>query len=87
MDQDSDRMRWFRARSPRDVGTAIRSLRGDRKLTQFELGDEANLSRSTVQRIERGSEVGLGAVMSAVAELGYEFVIVPRGARVEVHDP
>lgn len=77
-------IRWFRARSRRDFGAAVADARKDAKLTQFELADRTGLSRSTIQRLERGADISLGAALTALAELGHEAVIIPRRSRVHV---
>lgn len=77
-------MRWFCARSRRDFGAAVADARKDAKLTQFDLAERTGLSRSTIQRLERGDDVALGAALTALAELGHEAVIVPRRSRVHV---
>ncbi|MFN6378927.1 MAG: helix-turn-helix transcriptional regulator [Flavobacteriales bacterium] len=37
-----------------EIGTLIRKMRTNRKLTQEELANQLNLSRITIQNIERG---------------------------------
>ncbi len=86
MDGSVSRQPWYRARSARSLGQAIRSVRRDHQTTQIELSDAARISRATVQRMEGGSDVGLSAALAAIAELGYEVVVVPRGASIEVHE-
>lgn len=75
---------WYRARSPRDLGGALRSARASRSMTQAQFADLAALSRSTVQRLEHGSDVAISAVLIAVNELGYEVILVPQGSRIEI---
>ncbi|MGY6497888.1 MAG: helix-turn-helix domain-containing protein [Microcella sp.] len=79
-------MRWFRARSRRDFGGAVADARKDAKLTQFDLAERTGLSRSTVQRLEGGEDVSLEAALTALAELGFEAIIVPRRSRVQVSE-
>ena len=38
-----------------DIGTLIKKMRANRKLTQGELAKRLNLSRITIQNIERGN--------------------------------
>jgi transcriptional regulator with XRE-family HTH domain len=75
---------WYRARSARDLGGALRNARRARSLTQAAFAEDAALSRSTVQRIEHGADVATSAVLSAVNELGYEMILVPQGSRIEI---
>lgn len=75
---------WYRARSARDTGRAIRDIRKAHGLTQQDLADQSTISRSTVQRMERSGDVALAAAIAALGELGYEMVLVPRGSSVEV---
>lgn len=75
---------WYRARSRRDLGSAMRSARKREGVTQIELAERLNISRSTVQRLEHGDDVSVEAVLSSIAELGLEAIIVPKGAHVIV---
>lgn len=75
---------WYRARSRRDLGSAMRSARKREGVTQIELAERLNISRSTVQRLEHGEDVSVEAVLSSIAELGLEAIIVPKGAHVIV---
>ena len=75
---------WFRARSRQDIGAAVREARKLDGANQIEFADRAGISRSTVQRLERGDDVSVAALMLALAELGLEAVIVPRGAQLTV---
>jgi transcriptional regulator with XRE-family HTH domain len=75
---------WYRTRSARDLGSALRSARMARSVTQAQFADLAALSRSTVQRLEHGSDVAISAVLTAVNEVGYEVILVPQGSRIEI---
>ena len=75
---------WYRARSRRDLGSAMRSARKREGVTQIELAERLNISRSTVQRLEHGDDVSVEAALSSIAELGLEAIIVPKGAHVIV---
>jgi HTH-type transcriptional regulator/antitoxin HipB len=75
---------WFRARSAGALGTAIQRARQTAALSQDELADRAGTSRPTLSRLERGASVASSTVLDAAAACGYEFVLVPRGARVTV---
>lgn len=75
---------WYRARSRDDIGSAVRKARKRQSANQVDLADRAGVSRSTVQRLERGDDVSVDALLSTLAELGLEAILVPRGARVTV---
>lgn len=75
---------WHRGRSRPDIGSAVREARKRAGLTQVELADQLPISRTTLQRIERGDDSSLQALLSTTAELGMEIILVPRGAEVFV---
>ncbi|BBO89546.1 helix-turn-helix domain-containing protein [Desulfosarcina ovata] len=53
------------------LGSLIREARTERKLTAQELADRAGISRSMLQRIEKGNlKCEIGAVFEAAAVLG-----------------
>jgi transcriptional regulator with XRE-family HTH domain len=56
----------------RQVGSALRAVRGKRRLTQAEVAQRAGTSQSTVCRLERGSieSVGLGTARRIAAAIG-----------------
>ena len=76
--------RFYRARTGRALADAVRGARGSRGLTQTELAEAIGSSRPTVSRIERGVPVAVDTVMAALAECGYEIVVVPRGSVITV---
>ncbi|WP_187264870.1 helix-turn-helix domain-containing protein [Homoserinibacter sp. GY 40078] len=76
--------RWYRARAPKDLGRAIKSIRRAATVTQFQLADETTISRSTIQRLEQGADVSLATAITVLGELGYELIVVPRGAELGV---
>jgi len=75
---------WYRARSRDDIGSAVRKARKREGANQVDLADRVGVSRSTVQRLERGDDVSVDSLLSTLAELGLEAILVPRGARVTV---
>lgn len=75
---------WYRARSRTDIGSAVRKARQRRGANQFDFAARAGLSRSTLQRLERGDDVSLDALLAVLAELGLEAILVPRGAQLTV---
>ena len=82
--ENVSRRRWYRARAAQDLGRAIRSIRRAAAITQFQLADETAISRSTIQRLEHGAEVSLATAITVLGDLGYEIIVVPRGAALEV---
>lgn len=76
--------RFFRARSSTALAAALRGVRDARGLSQSELAHAIGSSRPTVSRMERGAPVATDTVLAALAECGYEVVIVPRGSAVTV---
>lgn len=78
---------WFRARRRSDLGEAVQTIRQASSQNQSELADLTRTSRSTISRLERGGGVALSVAMNAIADLGYEIVIVPKGAKVTVESP
>ena len=58
-----------------DIGTKIKMLRKEQKLTQQQLAELAGLSRVTLGKIERGElgSVSLKSVDIIINKLGYEF--------------
>ncbi|MBU1250032.1 MULTISPECIES: helix-turn-helix domain-containing protein [Microcella] len=81
---DRNQAPWYRARSRHDIGSAVREARKLDGRNQVDFAERAGVSRSTVQRLERGDDVSVDALLSALAELGLEAIIVPRGAHVSV---
>jgi transcriptional regulator with XRE-family HTH domain len=75
---------WYRTRSPRDLGRALRAARSARRITQVQFAEDSDISRSTIQRMENGGSVAISAVLTAANELGYEFILVPQGGRIEI---
>lgn len=60
-----------------DPGNLLRALRRARQLSQRELADEANLPRSTIDRIESGqtSRPSLWVIERIVESVGYSLVV------------
>lgn len=79
-----DYVTWYRARSRRDIGAAVRKARKREGANQIDLAERTGVSRSTVQRLERGDDVSVEALLNCLAELGLEAIIVPRGAHLTV---
>lgn len=75
---------WFRARGLQSFAAAIKTLREKSGQNQSEFAERANTSRATISRLERHSAVTMVAAFNAVNNLGYEIIIVPRGAMITV---
>lgn len=66
-------------RSAKQLGTALRRFRRERKLTQTELASRAGLRQGTVSQVENGLEtVQLNTVMDLVRALDLEVVLQAR---------
>lgn len=77
---------WFRVRASRDLGFAVRTLRELHGETQTELAERLGSSRSSISRLEGGSDVGTHLLLAAVQAFGQELIIVPHGSRITVED-
>ena len=75
---------WYRARSRADIASAVRKARRRLGANQIDFAARAGVSRSTLQRLERGDDVSLDALLAVFAELGLEAILVPRGAQLTV---
>lgn len=80
-------VRWYRARTTGMLGAAPRDLRERNGRGQEELAAALGSSRSTVSRMERGRNTSTEVVLASAAELGYEILVVPRGAKVTIELP
>lgn len=77
------------ARSPKQIGVAIRRARNLKAMSQAALGDQSGLWQETISKIESGSEATkIGTLCTLLAALDLEFVIRPRtkGSADEVED-
>lgn len=67
------------ARSPKDVGNALRNARKAQKLTQAELARRAGIWQRTISTIETSaSGTKLDTIFDLLAALDLEIQIVPR---------
>jgi len=62
-----------------EIGEKIRQLRKSKKITQQQLADEAEISRVTLSKLERGhiTEVSVAALIKILNALGQEIDIIP----------
>lgn len=75
---------WFRVRSLQALGSALSEIRQAAGLSQSDAAEGTHTSRPTVSRMERGQQVSTATVIDMVAITGYDIVLVPRGARLQV---
>jgi HTH-type transcriptional regulator/antitoxin HipB len=69
------------ARTPQQLGAAIRRARRSRKLTQYQLGARMHVRQATISQLEAGHPgTRLRTLMDALAALGLELNIGPRGS-------
>lgn len=67
------------ARTPQQIGNAIRRARKQLGIYQADLGDRAGLRQGTVSLIETGNPAArIDTVLALLAALDLEFQIVPR---------
>ncbi len=67
------------ARTPKQVGAAVRRTRRTRKITQHELGQKMHARQATVSKLEAGEPATqLRTFMDALTALELELVIRPR---------
>ena len=67
------------ARTPKDIGNALRAARKAKKLTQAELASRSGIWQRTVSTIEtNASGAKLDTVFDLLAALDLEIQIVPR---------
>ncbi len=78
---------WIRVNGSRNLGEALEQVRRETGLTQAELAERLDVTRTTVIDMEKGRPAVLRRLVDGLSILGYDLVIVPRGARVSVADP
>ncbi|MDM7852508.1 helix-turn-helix domain-containing protein [Pseudochrobactrum kiredjianiae] len=67
------------ARTPQQIGNAIRRARKQLGIYQADLGDRAGLRQGTVSILETGNPAArIDTVLALLAALDLEFQIVPR---------
>lgn len=70
------------ARSPEQLGNAIRRARKKRGMSQSELGEKAGLRQETISLIENGNPAAkLETILAILSVLGLEFQISERSAK------
>jgi HTH-type transcriptional regulator/antitoxin HipB len=77
------------ARTPKQIGDALRRVRKLKDMSQAKLGEKTNLWQETISKIEGGSDATkIGTLCSLLAALDLELVIRPRsqGSADEIED-
>ncbi len=78
---------WIRVNGGRNLGEAIEQVRRETGLTQAELAERLDVTRTTVIDMEKGRPAAMRRLVDGLSILGYDLIIVPRGAHVAVADP
>ncbi|MFN6120482.1 MAG: helix-turn-helix transcriptional regulator [Actinomycetes bacterium] len=77
---------WMRVTGSAGIGDALQHVRRAAGVTQAELAARLDVTRTTVIDMERGRPTAVARLVDSFSTLGYDIVLVPRGARVEVHE-
>lgn len=77
---------WLRPRGRDALGQAVAACRQEAGLTQEQLAQRLRIHRTTVIDMEAGRNSALARVVDALGVLGYDLLVVPRGARVTVSE-
>ena len=75
---------WLRLRGSDALAQAISTCRQAAGLTQEQLGRRLQVNRTTVIDMEAGRNRALTRAAEALSVLGYDLLVVPRGAKVTV---
>jgi HTH-type transcriptional regulator/antitoxin HipB len=77
-----------RARTPQQIGNALRAARRAKGLTQSELASLSGQRQELISKIESGSAgTAISAICALLAALGLEFAVRPRsGATPNIED-
>lgn len=78
---------WLRPRGRDALAQAVSTCRRAAGLTQEQLAQRLGVNRTTVIDMEAGRNQALTRAADALSLLGYDLVVVPRGAHVTVTDP
>ena len=77
------------ARTPRQIGAALRRQRKQLGLSQEQIGTRVKLRQATISNMENGDRgTKLGTLLDALTALNLELVIRPRtkGSAAEIED-
>jgi len=77
-----------KARTPKQIGSALRAARRAKGLTQTQLASRAGLRQELVSKIELGSPgTSISAICALLAALDLEFAVRPRsGSAADIED-
>jgi DNA-binding XRE family transcriptional regulator len=78
---------WLRPRGRDALAQAISTCRQAAGLTQEQLAQRLHINRTTVIDMEAGRNQALARAADALSVLGYDLLVVPRGAKVSVTEP
>ncbi len=77
---------WRRIRGTVGLGTALANMRKEKSMTQAQLARALGINRMTMARMESGENQTLQRLIKAFSLLGFDLVVVPRTAHVEVRN-
>ena len=76
-----------KARTPQQIGSALRAARRAKGLTQSELSSLSGQRQELISRIESGSQgTSISAICALLAALDLEFKIRPRSRAPDIED-
>lgn len=75
---------WLRLRGRDALAQAVLACRQAGGLTQEQLARRLHVNRTTVIDMEAGRNRALARTAEALSVLGYDLLVVPRGAKVTV---
>lgn len=79
-------MSWYRIRGAAGLGSALAASRKAQGLTQRQFAARLAVDRTTLVRMEQGTNPTLERLVTAFSLLGYDLIAVPRRARVVVDE-
>lgn len=75
------------ARTPEQIGAAIRQARKDKHMTQADLAERVGVRRATVSILESGAPgAEIKTLLAVVAALGLELQIASRSTAPDIED-
>ena len=77
---------WVRPRGRNGLANGLATVRKAASVTQVDLADRLGVNRSTVIDMEAGRNPVLTRYADALALLGFDVILVPRAAVVEVRE-
>lgn len=77
---------WTNAFSCEQVGEFLQEARKQRGITQVEMAKTLGFSPVTLSALETGKNVSASKIERYLQMLGFRIVVVPKSARVEVHE-